>query len=127
MKIAIQIENQDEYTICRKYIQELGLPVGFDYSSGKGFIYCIDTNEKDKYNAVKIGCNKDIPEIKKQKYKYVKASEYFAKELEHINNGFCCIRLRKAVQVEEEITYKNNKYYINDLALNYCPFCGEGL
>lgn len=76
MKIAIDVENQQEYNIVRDWLRQQGARPGFDSSPGKGFIYVLDT-EDDSVDTLRVGCTKDIPEIKRQGYKYVKASEFF--------------------------------------------------
>ena len=126
MKIAIDIRNQDEYTLARKYCKKHGARCGFDSSAGKGFIYVLNTKAKG-YNKLRVGCTKDIPEIKKQGYKYILASELFKDELKDIEKGFCCKEFRHHFQVKEVINRDKGKFYIDYTPIYYCPFCGQKL
>lgn len=128
MKLAIDIKTQDEYTIVREFITKHKGRYGFDPPCGKGFIYVLDGRGED-ISEVRIGCTKDIPEIKKQGYKYVLASEFFKEQLSIPNFGFCCKQFKDSITVKEIIMKKTKHYYIDDgdERINYCPYCGKKL
>jgi hypothetical protein len=128
MKLAIDIKTQDEYTIVREFITKHKGRCGFDSPCGKGFIYVLDGRGED-ISEVRIGCTKDIPEIKKQGYKYVLASELFKEQLSIPNFGYCCEKFKYNITVRDLIYYKNNKYYLDDKdeEITYCPYCGKKL
>lgn len=72
-KLALDIRSQAEYTLSREFVEENGIRCGYDEYTEDRIIYVIDTKAK----TLLTGFKTDIPEIKKQGYKYILASKYF--------------------------------------------------
>jgi hypothetical protein len=80
MKIALGIRTQMEYELARKYVENRGILCGYDEMFKNGIIYVIDTKEK----TLLVGFDKEIPEMKKQGYKFTEAKEFFKDKLKSI-------------------------------------------